>query len=44
MQYKILVIEDKPDINRLLTKILNNANYHVTSAYSGTESKLLLEK
>lgn len=41
MQYKILVIEDKPDINRLLTKILNNANYHVTS---GTESKLLLEK
>lgn len=44
MQYKILVIEDEPDINRLLAKILNNADYHVTSAYSGTEAKLLLEK
>lgn len=44
MHYKILVIEDEPDINRLLAKILNNADYHVTSAYSGTEAKLLLEK
>ena len=44
MQYKILVIEDEPDINRLLAKILNNADYQVTSAYSGTEAKLLLEK
>lgn len=44
MQYKILVIEDEPDINRLLAKILNNSDYQVTSAYSGTEAKLLLEK
>lgn len=44
MQYKILVIEDEPDINRLLAKILNNADYQVTSAYSGTEAILLLEK
>lgn len=44
MQNKIFVIEDEPDINRLLAKILNNADYQVTSAYSGTEAKLLLEK
>ena len=44
MQYKILVVEDEADINRLLVKILNEDNYQVMQAFSGTEAKLLLEK
>lgn len=44
MQYKILVIEDDADINKLLVKILCEANYKTVQAFSGTEAKLLLEK
>lgn len=44
MKYKILVVEDEADINRLLFKILKEADYHVTQAFSGTEAKLILEK
>ena len=41
-EYKILIVEDDSDINDILNKILTNAGYSVTSAYSGTEGKLLL--
>lgn len=44
MQYKILVVEDETDINRLLFKILERADYGILQAFSGTEAKLLLEK
>lgn len=44
MQYKILIVEDEADINRLLIKILKGANYYTIQAFSGTEAKLLLEK
>lgn len=40
----ILIIEDDEDINRLLYKILKKEGYEVTSAYSGTEAKLLLNQ
>lgn len=41
---RILIIEDDEDINRLLGKILKKEGYEVTSAYSGTEAKLLLNQ
>ena len=44
MPYKILVVEDEPDINGLLVKILKEADYHTIQAFSGTEAKLLLER
>lgn len=44
MRYKILVVEDEPDINGLLVKILKEADYDTIQAFSGTEAKLLLEK
>lgn len=44
MSYKILVVEDEPDINGLLVKILKEADYHTIQAFSGTEAKLLLER
>lgn len=44
MQYKILVVEDDADINRLLVKILKEADYQTIQAFSGSEAKLLLEK
>ena len=44
MQYKILVVEDDADINRLLIKILKEADYQTIQAFSGSEAKLLLEK
>lgn len=44
MKYKILVVEDEADINGLLVKILKEADYYATQAFSGTEAKLLLEK
>lgn len=40
---KILIIEDDADINALLTKMLSENGYSVTSAYSGTEALLLLQ-
>lgn len=39
----ILVVEDDIDINNLLCTMLKNHGYNVTSAYSGSEAKLLLE-
>ncbi|MGH4140096.1 response regulator transcription factor [Clostridium sp.] len=44
MKYKILIVEDEPDINGLLVKILEKAEYQIAQAFSGTEAKLLLEK
>ena len=37
----ILIIEDDKDINEMLTKLLNNNNYNVLNAYSGTEGVLV---
>lgn len=37
-------MEDEADINGLLIKILEDAGYQTTQAFSGTEAKLLLEK
>jgi DNA-binding response OmpR family regulator len=42
VQTKILVVEDDNDINRILRRYLERERYEVTSAYSGTEAKLLL--
>jgi len=40
----ILVVEDDPDINHLLAKIVTNAGYDCRQAYSGSEAALLTEK
>lgn len=40
----ILVVEDDTDINNLLCTMLNKQGYKVTSAYSGSEAKMCLEK
>ena len=40
----ILVVEDDVDINSLLRDILSKQNYKITSAYSGSEAKMCLEK
>lgn len=40
----ILVVEDDPDINRLLCAILSGAGYDCRQAYSGSEAALLTEK
>lgn len=40
----ILVVEDDPDINRLLCTILSGAGYDCRQAYSGSEAALLTEK
>lgn len=40
----ILVVEDDPDINRLLCKILQNQGYDVRPAFSGSEAMLWAEK
>ncbi|MBE6065587.1 response regulator transcription factor [Clostridium cochlearium] len=40
----ILVVEDDEDINNLLYKILDKQGYRVTSAYSGSEAKMCLER
>ncbi len=42
--YTILIVEDDPDINTLLRKMLEKAGYAVVQAYSGTEAKLLIEQ
>ncbi len=44
MNKKIFVIEDDPDINRLLCRILQRGGYQVLPAFSGTEAKLVLER
>jgi DNA-binding response OmpR family regulator len=43
MADKILVIEDDPDINKLLCKFLEREGYQTTAAYSGTEARLQLK-
>lgn len=43
IQKKILIVEDDPEINVLLSAILKKSNMKSTSAYSGTEAELLLE-
>lgn len=40
-QVNLLVVEDNEDINRILRRYLEKEKYQVTSAYSGTEAKLL---
>lgn len=42
--YKILIVEDETDINRLLAKLLQAEGYRTVQAYSGTEAILLLER
>lgn len=44
MAYKILIVEDDTDINRLLAKILEAEGYGTVAAYSGTEALILLDK
>lgn len=44
MQYTVLIVEDEPDINGLLVKILSEADYRAVSAFSGVQAKLLVEK
>lgn len=38
----LLIVEDNEDINRILYRYLSKEGYQVTSAFSGTEAKLLL--
>ena len=40
----ILIVEDDPDINALLAKIMARAGHEPTRAYSGTEALLHLER
>ena len=42
--FHILVVEDDPDINRLLCKIVADAGYYFRPAYSGSEALILAEK
>lgn len=39
----ILIVEDDPDINGLINKILIKEGYNVRQAFSGTEAKMCLE-
>lgn len=40
--YRILIVEDDADINLLLKTRLGSNGYSVTSAFSGSEAKLVL--
>lgn len=42
MANHILVVEDDPDINRLLAGLFERQGHQVTAAFSGTEARLLL--
>lgn len=42
--FHVLVVEDDPDINRLLCKIAGDAGYDCRPAFSGSEALLLAEK
>ena len=42
MPFKILVVEDDADINRLLCTLLVRQGYQTEAAFSGSEAKLLL--
>ena len=39
--YRILIVEDDADINLLLKTMLESSGYSVTSAFSGSEAKLV---
>ncbi|WP_333859570.1 response regulator transcription factor [Clostridium sp.] len=41
---KILIVEDDPKINKMVQTLLRKNKYVVSSAFSGTEALLLLEK
>lgn len=41
---KILIVEDNIDIHNLIKEILENEEYTVIDAYSGTEAMMVLEK
>lgn len=41
---KILIVEDDPEINKMVQTLLRKNQYKVVSAFSGTEALLLLEK
>ena len=34
---KILIVEDNRDVNKMLSEVLQDAGYHVASAYTGTD-------
>ncbi len=40
--YHILIIDDDSHINEMLNELLKNEGYNVSSAYSGTEARMLL--
>ena len=40
----ILVVEDDPDINNLLAKIVTNAGYDCRQAFSGSEAAMLCDQ
>ena len=40
----ILIVEDDPDINRLLCRILEGAGYQCRQAFSGSEAMLWAEQ
>lgn len=42
MQAKILIVEDDPDINKILCRYLEKEHYQTVAAFSGTEAKLQL--
>lgn len=44
MQHNIMIVEDETDINRLLTRLLEDGGYRTVQAFSGTEALLLLER
>lgn len=44
MPHTVLIIEDEPDINQLLSRILTAAGCDTRQAFSGTEALLLVEK
>ena len=41
---RILLVEDDDSIHSLIKKLLQNENYEVIDAYSGTEAMMLIEK
>lgn len=41
---KILIVEDDPQINKMIQTLLRKNKYEVVAAFSGTEALLLLEK
>ena len=40
---KILILEDDNDINKLISEMLEEKNYEIKSAYSGTEALMYLK-